>query len=94
MTNVTGCSLFIKVTPRSHKDICTSFEDNVLKIRLRAAPSDGEANNALIEFLSHLLNVPKTTIFIRKGKTSRLKEVFIQDLSLQECRKKINIPSS
>ncbi len=84
-----GCKFWVKVTPRSHKDECLSFEENILKLRLRALPVKGDANKALIDFLSILLDRPKTKIFLCKGKTSRLKEVFIQDLTPYEVREKI-----
>lgn len=89
-----GCKFLVKVTPRSHKDECFSFEENILKLRLRALPIKGDANKALIEFLSILLDKPKAKIFLCKGKTSRLKEVFIQDLSLSELNEKVSKSST
>ena len=89
INSIKGCKFWVKVTPRSHKDECLSFEENVLKIRLRALPIKGDANTALIDFLALVLEKPKTKISLCKGKTSRLKEVFVQDLSLFEIKEKI-----
>ena len=84
-----GCRFWVKVTPRSHKNECLSLEENVLKLRLRALPVKGDANKALIEFLSVLLEKPKAKIFLYKGTTARLKEIFIQDLTLAGLKEKV-----
>jgi len=88
-------TFFVKVTPRSHTDLCEGFEEHgPLRIRLRAIPKQGDANAALIDFLAKILHHPKTKIQIRKGKTSRLKEIFIQGLSLQEVQRKLTLALS
>ena len=74
----------MKVTPRSHHNALVSIENNVCKIRLKSPPSDGEANAGLIVFLAFLLKVPKTHLILRKGKTSRLKEILVKEISIEE----------
>jgi uncharacterized protein YggU (UPF0235/DUF167 family) len=51
-----------------------------LRVRLRAAPVDGAANAALMKLLSEALGVPKTSVSIRGGGTSRIKVVEIEGL--------------
>lgn len=43
------------------------------RIRLRAPAVDGRANEALVEFLSEVLEIPRSRITLRKGHTARLK---------------------
>ncbi len=64
----------IKITPRSSKnEIVGKLPDGTLKIKLKAPPVDGEANAELIKFLSKEWGVPKSSIKIVKGLTSKTK---------------------
>ena len=49
-------------------------------IRLNAAPVDGAANDALIAFLSEILDVPRRSIAIVSGETSRDKRVRVEGI--------------
>jgi uncharacterized protein (TIGR00251 family) len=48
-----------------------------IKIKIKAPPVDGKANEALIEFLSETLGIAKSKIEIVSGHTSRQKLVSI-----------------
>lgn len=72
--------LLVKVTPKSSKNALAGWEGDYLKIKLRAIPEKGSANEALINFLSEILNIPKSSIKIISGQTSRLKRVQISAL--------------
>lgn len=85
-----GCYFWVKVTPKSHKNACLGFQENRVHLRLRAIPIKGHANEVLIEYLSFLLNISKSKISISKGKTSRLKEVFVQELTLEQVKEKLH----
>ena len=43
------------------------------RIRLHAPAVDGKANEALVDFLSEVLEVPRSRIMLRKGHTARVK---------------------
>jgi uncharacterized protein len=47
----------------------------VLKARVRAAPSEGEANRALIRLLADALDLAPRAISIATGATARIKRV-------------------
>ena len=49
----------------------------MLKARVRAAPSEGEANAALCRLLAKALGVPPRRVAIVGGATSRIKRVKI-----------------
>jgi uncharacterized protein (TIGR00251 family) len=49
--------------------------DKRLKIQLTAAPVDGEANRALVQFLSDVLGIPKAQIALVGGATNKRKTV-------------------
>ncbi len=85
-----GAALAIRVTPRaSRNEIVEILPDNTIKIRLTAPPVDGKANEALIEFLSKVLSVPKTRIDIVAGQTGRDKLVTIMDMDSSEAQELI-----
>lgn len=74
-----GFLLNLKIVPNSSKnEILVS--DGVVKIKITAQPVDGKANKALVEFLSKELKVPKTSIEIVKGATSKEKAVLFHTL--------------
>ncbi len=50
----------------------------------KAPPVDGEANDAVIAILSKALKVPRSSITIVKGRSTRLKVIQIDGLSDQE----------
>ncbi|MBI2990057.1 MAG: DUF167 domain-containing protein [Candidatus Magasanikbacteria bacterium] len=74
----------VRITPRSSQDeIVAKLSDGCLKIKLKAAPVEGEANKALIKFLSKTWGIRKTDIKIVKGLTSKHKTIEINtDLAL------------
>lgn len=49
-----------------------------LKLRLAAAPVEGKANAALVEFLADYFGVPKRNVRITAGLKSRRKRVLIE----------------
>ena len=62
----------IKVIPNSSKN-SISNENEFLKIKLTAPPVDNKANKALIEYLSKLLKIPKSSVILKSGETSKTK---------------------
>ena len=50
----------------------------MLKVRVRAAPSEGEANAALTALLARLLDLPRSHVTLVAGATARLKTVALE----------------
>lgn len=67
----------VKVIPKSARSEIVGWEGDVLKVRLKAVPEKGEANEELIRFLSRELKIAKSLITILRGHTSREKTVHI-----------------
>jgi hypothetical protein len=73
-----GAALAIRVTPRArHNEIVGILDDGTVKIRLTAPPVEGRANQALVEFLAEVLEVPRSQIEIVAGLSGRDKLVSI-----------------
>ena len=67
----------IKISPNASKNEIIKDETGI-KIKLTAQPIEGKANKALIEFLSKQFKIPKTSITILKGETSKDKTLLIK----------------
>lgn len=77
-----GLIVAIRLTPKGGRDSIDGVETlsdgrAVLKARVRAAPSEGEANAALGRVLAKALGVPPRDVAIIGGATSRIKRVKI-----------------
>ena len=79
----------LRVQPRASKDRVAGKTENGWKIALTAPPVDGKANQACLVFLSKLLHVPRTSIDIVRGETSRQKLVEVNGLSLSEVEERL-----
>lgn len=78
----------VRVIPRSSKNML-EWELGTLKARLTAPPVDGAANAALVNLLAERLAVPRRTISIVRGETSRQKTVEITGLTLEEIERRL-----
>lgn len=55
------------------------WKDEVLHVKIKAKPVNGEANEALTKFLSEYFKIPASKITLLKGHTSKHKVVEITD---------------
>lgn len=85
-----GSALAVRVTPRaSRNEIVEVLDDGTIKVRLAAPPADNEANEALINFLSEILGVPKTKLDIVAGTVGRDKLVSVVDMDVETAHQRI-----
>jgi len=68
-----GCTLAVRVHPGARRNAVTGTHADALKIALSTPPVDGRANEALIAFLADALRLPKSSIALVTGATSRSK---------------------
>jgi uncharacterized protein len=64
---------------------------DALKIALTTPPVDGRANEACIEFLANLLDVPRSSVAIATGQSSRNKLMRVTGLSAEEVRRRLGL---
>lgn len=83
--------LRVRVVPASSKNEVVGLHDDRLKIKLKAPPVDGKANEALILYLSEVLNVKKIHISLIRGQTSRSKDLEIQNTDEATVKKLLNL---
>ena len=75
---MTECRLRFFVQPRAGKTEIIGRHADSIKIRIKAPPVDGAANDELIRFLSKKLRVPRDAIRITSGAKARRKHVTIE----------------
>ena len=89
-----GVLLTVRVQPRASRDEIAGLHGDALKIRLKAPPVEGEANAALLRFLSKRLKIPLAAISIRSGASSRRKTVLVEGIRPEEVRARLQGSSS
>lgn len=81
-----GATFAVKVHPRAKKNAITGEVGDALKVALTAPPVDGKANDACIDFFAKLLKVPRSSVTIVAGLTSRNKVIRVAGLSAEEVQ--------
>ena len=87
-----GATFAIKVHARAKKNAITGELGDALKVALTAPPLDGRANEACIEFFAKVLNVPRSSVSIAAGHSSRNKVIRVAGLSAEEVRVRLQAP--
>jgi uncharacterized protein (TIGR00251 family) len=80
---VDGLTIDIRLTPRGGRDAIDGVEvlaDGrcVLKARVRVAPSDGEANAALVKLVAAAVGVAPRNVRLVAGEKARVKRLQIE----------------
>lgn len=86
-----GVTIECRVTPRASRNAIKGVRDGVLQIALNAPPIEGRANEALIEFISDRLRIPRSRISILGGEHGRNKVVLIQGITSGELSARLNV---
>lgn len=86
-----GASFAVRIHPRAKENVITGEIGDALKVSLTAPPIDGRANEACIEFFAKLLKVPRSSVTIASGLSSRNKVIRVAGLSAEDVRKQIEI---
>ena len=88
---VGGAVFTVKLHPRAKKNAITGILGDALKLAVTAPPVDGRANEACIEFFANLFAVPRSSITIASGETSRRKVLRVAGLSAAELRRRLEL---
>jgi uncharacterized protein (TIGR00251 family) len=76
-----GATFAVKVHPRARRNAVTGEIGDALKLGLTAPPVEGRANEACVEFFAKLLSVPRSSVTIAAGESSRQKVIRVAGLS-------------
>ncbi|HSR74210.1 MAG TPA: DUF167 domain-containing protein [Sulfurovum sp.] len=68
--------LRIKAQPNASKsEFCEAYDEDTVKIRIKAPAVEGAANKELVKFLAKSFKVPKSDILFKTGQNSKIKTV-------------------
>jgi uncharacterized protein (TIGR00251 family) len=84
-----GATFAVRVQPRAKRNAITGELGDALKLALTAPPVEGRANEACIEFFANLLDVPRSSITIASGESSRRKIIRVAGMAAEEVRRGI-----
>lgn len=75
-----GIAIAVRLTPKAARDAVEGIECRadglpVLKVRVRAIPREGEANEALLKVIASALGVPVARVSLVAGATARIKRI-------------------
>ncbi len=79
----------VKVHPRAKKNAITGEVGDALKVSLTTPPVEGRANEACIEFFAKLLKVPRSSVTIASGQTSRNKVIRVAGVTAAYVRDRL-----
>ena len=85
-----GVSFAVRVHPRAKKNAITGELGEALKVSLTTPPVEGRANEACIEFFAKLLRVPRSSVTIASGQTSRNKVIRVAGVTAAYVRNRLS----
>ena len=83
------CVIRVRVRPRSARDELSGWQDDVLRVRVKAAPVEGQANQALCRLIAKQAEVPYSAVQVVTGATSRTKTLRIEGFTEAEARSRL-----
>jgi len=78
----------VRVSPRASQNRILR-DDSGIRVYVTAAPTDGEANEAVQALLAKQLKISKSSVQLVRGQTSRIKCFDVEGLSLEEIHQRI-----
>jgi uncharacterized protein len=85
-----GAIFQVKVHPRAKKNAIVGEVGDALKLALIAPPLEGRANDACVAFFAELLNVPRSSVTIAAGQSSRNKVLRITGLTAAQVQERLS----
>ena len=79
-----GVEIFLYLQPRASRNKVIGLQGEELKVSLTAPPVDGAANKACSVFLAKLCSLPKSSVKLISGETSRHKRLLLENVDLKE----------
>lgn len=77
-THPKGTLLQLYIQPGASSNQLAGIHGERLKVKIKAPPRDGEANEGVIDYLAEILSIPKAKIFLIRGESSRQKDVLVE----------------
>lgn len=82
-------ALDLHIQPRASKTEVVGRHGDAVKIRVKAPPVEGAANDELIRFLAKRFKVARSAVRLVSGAASRHKQVEVDDLTADEVARSL-----
>ncbi|PYO56391.1 MAG: DUF167 domain-containing protein [Candidatus Rokuibacteriota bacterium] len=89
-TRPEGTLLPVRVQPRARRNEVVGWQGGALRVRVTAPPTDGRANQAVVELLAAALGLPRASIALVSGAASRDKLLRVERHSLADLRARLD----
>ena len=84
-----GLVLAVHVVPRASRTELVGLYGDAVRVRVKAPPSEGAANAALLAYLAQLLGLPEGNLELIAGQLSRHKLVLLRGLAAETARHRL-----
>jgi uncharacterized protein (TIGR00251 family) len=81
--------LKVSVQTGASRNEVVGFRGGVLQVKVTAAPERGRANAAVLDLVARAVKVPKTSVKLLRGRTSKAKTMAFDDLSPENLRSRL-----
>lgn len=85
-----GARFKVRLSPRASREGMGGLHGDALKVRVKAPPVDGRANEALVRLLAKVLGVSRSSLEIVSGRTGRTKVLRVAGLSPGEVTARLD----
>ena len=79
-------SIALYVQPKASRTRIVGRHGGALKLSITAPPVDGKANEAVSKFVAKILKVPKSSVSIASGQSSRMKLIHIEGIAVDAAK--------
>lgn len=86
-----GVYIEVRAKPRSSKPGVEGGSEGALVVRISSPPADGAANEELISTLGKALGVPKSSLTLVRGASSRQKRILAASLTVDQALRKLSV---
>ena len=83
----------VRVSPGAHEDAVVGWQNDTLRVRVRAPADRGKANDAVCRVIAKALGLLGNSVTITRGATARGKIVQIEGIDDEEARRRLGAPS-
>lgn len=83
------CRLEIKAVPNAPKSEVIGWLGDALRVKVHAPPEEGKANAELCAFLAKTLALPKGSVSLGRGASSRSKVIEIEGMSREQVMERL-----
>lgn len=80
--------MHVEAKPNARKNEYKIINEHTLKLKIKAPPVEGKANDAIVAYLSEILHIPKSKIILLKGAAAKYKQFEVDIESIASIERK------